>query len=104
MTFYVTEEEVWNALQVDLYTNYESPLSQEPADREYIAMLIDAAQNRMDQHLEKPLAEWSEIPAEIKLALMMDVTVNYFDRKNPVLPEHYFYMIRPFRPRTSLIV
>ena len=104
MTYYVAEEEVWSALQVDLYTNDESPPTKEPVEREYISMLIMAAQHRMEQHLEKPLSEWPEIPFEIKLALMMDVTIGFFDRKNPVLPEHYFYLIRPFRPQSSLIV
>lgn len=97
MIFYVPEKEVWSALQVDLYQNDESPPTKEPTDREFIAMLIEAAQNRMDEHLFTKLKDWPEIPAEIKLALMMDVTENYFDRKNPTLPEHYFYLIRPFR-------
>jgi hypothetical protein len=104
MTFYITEEEVWAALQVDLYENEDSPPTKEPIDRDYIATLIEAAQNRMDEHLDTKLADMDAIPSEIKLALMMDVTVNYFDRKNPVLPQHYFYLIRPFRPDTSLIV
>jgi hypothetical protein len=105
MTFYVTEQEVWNALQVDLSMNYEnSPPMEDPVDRAYIATLIRAAQNRMDQHLGTKLADMDSIPDEIKLALMMDVSVHYFDRLNPVLPQNYFYLIRPYRPDTSLIV
>lgn len=97
MTFYVSEREVWNALQVHLYENDESPPEKEPAEREYIALLIEAAQSRIDEHLATKLENWPEIPPEIKLAIMMDVTVNFFDRKNPVLPEHYYYMLRPYR-------
>ncbi|MBB3410665.1 hypothetical protein FHT87_004597 [Rhizobium sp. BK316] len=95
--FHVTEQEVWQALQVDLYATGGSPETQEPADRAYIATLITAAQNRLDDHLATKLIDWEEVPAELKLAITMDVTINYFDRKSPVLPEQYFYLIRPFR-------
>lgn len=95
--FHVTEPEVWQALQVDLYDTGDSPQTQAPVDRAYIATLITAAQNRLDEHLATKLADWDAVPAELKLAIMMDVTVNYFDRKSPALPEQYFYLIRPFR-------
>lgn len=98
--FYVTEEEVWAALKVNLYPDGGSPPSMAPVDRDFISMLIQAAQNRIDYHIATSLEEMDDadgVPDELKLAICMDVSVHYFSRLNPVLPDAYWILIRPFR-------
>lgn len=100
--FYVPEEEVWAALQVNMVEDDESPPSMVAVDRGFIETLIYAAQNRADRHLATKLEDLDAVPSELKLAIMMDVSVHYFDRINPVLPEAYWLLIRPFRNGLSI--
>lgn len=96
----VPESEVWAALQVDLYSNGDNPPLLEPIDKAYIATLISAAHNRLDEYLPVKLADLPVFPDELKLAIFLDVSTHYFNRQNPILPKGYLDLIRPFRTWT----
>lgn len=99
--FFIKESDVWAALQLDLYANDDSPPLMEPVDRPYIALLIEMAQERLDNLLSVKLADYEDdIPAALKIAIITDVAVHYFDRLTPSLPDEYWNAILPYRAWT----
>ena len=98
MPIFVSESDVWSALQVDLYDNDDSPPTKEPADRSFIEFLILAAQERFDRFCTIKLADIEgEIPVQIRMLINIDVATHYFNRINPELPEAYWNMLFPYR-------
>ena len=98
MPVLVNEEFVWQALQVDLVANEDSPPTLEPVDRSFIEFLIIAAQERFDRYCAIKLADIEgEIPMQIAMAINIDVATHYFNRINPELGDVYWNMIFPYR-------
>jgi hypothetical protein len=100
-TLVVSEEEAWQALQLDLEPNADSPPSLEPIDRAFVLHLIKAATKRLErlcfvESINSTL-EGGEIPADLKQAALLDISTHYFSRTSPELPDDYWALILPFR-------
>lgn len=94
---HVEQQFVWNFLRVEAVANEESPPTYEPVDADLIASLIDAAEKRVETMIGGSLDDLNTIPGDMALAIAMDVSVHYFNRINPELPELYWQLLMPFR-------
>ena len=94
---HVNEKDLWNFLRVDVISNADSPPNSEPADSSFIRTLIDSAEKRLEKFIGHSLDDFDVFPDELSFAIMIDVSVHYFDRINPTLPQIYDENIMPFR-------
>lgn len=94
----VSESFIWQALRLDLVNNEDSPPSQEPVDREFVAALIENAETRLETFLGHPLSDFDGgIPSDLALAVSIDVSQSYFNRMAPDLPDAYWQLLKPYR-------
>ncbi len=94
---HVSPDFVWSFLRVEAVANDDSPPTYEPVDADLIAALIDAAERRVETMIGKPLSDLAAIPGDMNLAIAMDVSVHYFNRVNPELPDMYWQLLMPLR-------
>jgi hypothetical protein len=96
-----SEADVWAALRVDLVDDGSSPTEPAPVDRDFIRSLIVAAEARLARFIGETLAEleYAEqtVPEPLTRAVILDVTVHYFNRLNAELPDDYDQAIAPYR-------
>jgi hypothetical protein len=94
----IAEPDVWDALQVDLAEDGNSPPQLVPVDRALIRGLIEAAEERAKGYVDQDLSEFEAgVPSSLQRAVILDVLVHYRNRLAPELPDEYFALIANHR-------
>lgn len=69
---------------------------------EYLTLLIEASKGAVEKHVNRPLSEFDEIPAQLQMAILL-IAANLYSNREPisyansvVVPYSYNYLVQPF--------